>query len=219
MKEIHNSRKTVYRATLLGLLITLAACGGGDEEVPCNPTNDWFKALVCGLVDATGKPAATEAPTAEYDTNTSSQLVATVGDHIESAEMIYYNEFEPNSSLDNANVVTLPSGPIDTSVGLEIDGSVQSADDSADYFIFTPNRSGVFSAYLCAVTCAEILQDDAVYIMIYDQNQTTIASTSIGSIVAQELAADLSSGLAYYVQVQGYNTGEGSYDYRLVIID
>ncbi len=171
------------------------------------------------MVGATGKPAATEAPTAGYDTNTSGQLVATVGDHIESAEMIYYNEFEPNSSLDNANVVTLPAGPTDTSVGLEIDGSVQSADDSADYFIFTPNRSGVFSAYLCAVTCAEILQDDAVYIMIYDQNQTTIASTSVGSIVAQELAADLSSGLAYYVQVQGYNTGEGSYDYRLVIID
>ncbi len=72
---------------------------------------------------------------------------------------------------------------------------------------------------ICTESCAGTLQDDAVYIMIYDQNQTTIASTSVGSIVPQELAANLTSGLAYYVQVQGYNTGQGRYDYRLVIVD
>ena len=160
-----------------------------------------------------------QAPVSGYDPSSAGVSAGDASVDIGSAEIFEINEFEPNNSPGNANVVTLPTGPIDTSVGLIIDGNVQSATDAADYFIFTPNRSGVFSAFLCAVTCAEILQDDAVYMMIYDQSQTTIAGTSVGSIVPQELAADLTSGIAYYIQVQGYNTGEESYDYRLVIID
>lgn len=221
MNEIQNSRKTVYRSTLLGLLTILAACGGGDDDKkdPCEAPKDLTELAACAFRGLMFNSFKSQAPVSGYDPSSAEISAVAASVDLGSVETFEINEFEPNNSPGNANVVTLPAGPIDTSVGLIIDGSVQSADDSADYFIFTPNRSGVFNAFLCAVTCAEILQDDAVYIMIYDQDQTTIAGTSVGSIVPQELAANLTSGLAYYIQIQGYNTGEGSYDYRLVIID
>ena len=200
MKENHNIRKTVSRAALLGLLATLAACGGSKEENPCGATN-LAEAFFCMLDDALNGSGPSQAPITGK------------------AEPVGLDEFEPNSSLDNANIVTMPTGRTDSSAGAHIDGSVHGTEDFADYFIFTPDRSSNFSVYLCADTCDAVLQDDGVYIMIYDQSQTTIASTPVGSIATQQLAADLTAGLAYYVEVRGYNIGHTSYDYRLVITD
>jgi hypothetical protein len=123
------------------------------------------------------------------------------------------DEYEPNNVLNNANIVTLASG----SQNVEFRGSVQSTDDVADHFVFTPNRSGSYRIYLCADTCDDSLNDDASYIMLYDQNQTTIAGTPVGTIVPQEIEADLTAGLAYYVEVNGYNAGADDYSYRLVV--
>ena len=55
--------------------------------------------------------------------------------------------------------------------------------------------------------------------MVYDQSQSTIASTPLGSVVKQQLGVDLLAGLAYYVEVNGYNTGPSTVDYKLVLID
>ena len=55
--------------------------------------------------------------------------------------------------------------------------------------------------------------------MIYDQYQTTITGTPVGTITRQEIAADLTAGFAYYVEVNGYNSGGAIYDYRLMVID
>jgi hypothetical protein len=55
--------------------------------------------------------------------------------------------------------------------------------------------------------------------MVYDQSQSTVAGTPVGSIETQHLGIDLVAGLAYYVEVNGYNTGSTGEDYRLVIID
>ncbi len=52
--------------------------------------------------------------------------------------------------------------------------------------------------------------------MIYDQNQTTIASTPVGTIARQEFAVDLTAGFAYYVEVNGYAAAD-RYDYQLAI--
>jgi hypothetical protein len=35
----------------------------------------------------------------------------------------------------------------------------------------------------------------------------------------QRLVVELTAGLAYYVEVNGYNTASMRYDYKLVIID
>jgi hypothetical protein len=204
--------------TLLGLLATLAACGGGGSSDSCG-SQSIGEAFACALAESFNNAFNNGSSNSNSDSSGAGNSAGPAGVAGGSIEFFYFAEFEPNNSLDNANIFTLPAGPNYMSAGLELRGSVQSADDPADYFIFTPNRSGIFSIYLCGETCAEVLQADAAYIMIYDQNQTTIASTSVGSIVAQELSADLSSGLAYYVEVNGYNTGDEIYDYQLVITE
>ena len=72
--------------------------------------------------------------------------------------------------------------------------------------------------YLCEETCSEHPVDDEVYLMVYDQSQTTIASTPIGGESEKFLGVELSAGLAYYVEINAYNIA-GDYDYKLVVID
>jgi hypothetical protein len=121
-------------------------------------------------------------------------------------------EYEPNNVLNNANIVSLPAG-------MQLEGSVHSDDDASDFFIFTPTRSGTHTILLCGDTCDAAIEDDAAYVMIYDQNQTTIASTPVATIASQEITAELTAGFAYYVEVNGYNAGEFNYDYRLAVLN
>ena len=58
-----------------------------------------------------------------------------------------------------------------------------------------------------------------MYIAVYDQSQTTIASTPIGTVARQIFTVDLTAGLAYYVEINGYNTGPDSFAYKLVVVD
>lgn len=130
-----------------------------------------------------------------------------------------FEEYEPNSTFDNANPVNFLDGDPDQSIGIEILGNVKQNDDGADYFIFTPTRSETFLIYLCGDTCVDHPVTDEVYIAVYDQSQTTIASTPIGTESEQFVRANLTAGLAYYVEINGYNTGAAAYDYKLVVID
>ncbi len=218
MRKNGSTRNIVYRATLLGLLAILAACGGDKKEEPVPCTENIIILIICSILSS-DSPVPNEGPVSANDSSAAGKSLAPAGVIGESTEIVQVDEFEPNNVLDNANIVTFPSSLAEVSTGVEFKGSVQSIDDAADHLIFTPNRSGSHHIYLCADTCAESLEDDAVYIMIYDQNQTTIAGTPVGTITRQEIAADLTAGFAYYVEVNGYNAGGESYDYRLMVID
>jgi len=202
-------KNTIYWATLLSMLVMLAACGGDKEKKGggnscANPLIFIFCVILSG----------TSAPEMGPDDGTSSMVSAAADG--EPANLDQAGEYEPNNLLDNANVVTFPAGSPDVSTGLRLSGTVQGTDDIADYFVFTPTRSGAHLIYLCADTCDESLEGDSAYIMIYDQNQTTIASTPVGTIARQEFAVDLTAGFAYYVEVNGYATVD-RYDYQLAI--
>ena len=219
MRKRQSTRNIVYRATLLGLLAILAACGGGDkkeEPPPC--TSNIIVLIICSILSTDG-PVPNEGPVSANDSSAAGKSSAAAGVNGESPEIVQVDEFEPNNVLDNANIVTFPGSIAEVSTGVEYKGSVQSTDDAADFLIFTPNRSGSHRIYLCADTCAESLEDDAAYIMIYDQYQTTITGTPVGTITRQEITADLTAGFAYYVEVNGYNAGAESYVYRLMVID
>ena len=219
MRKRQRSRNIVYRATLLGLLAILAACGGGDKkEESTTCTANIIVLIICTIL-STDSPAPNEGPTSANDSSAAGKSLAPAGVTGASPEIVQVDEFEPNDVLDNANIVTFPGSFAEVSTGVEFKGSVQSTDDAADFLIFTPNRSGSHRIYLCADTCAESLEDDAAYIMIYDQYQTTIAGTPVGTVTSQEITADLTAGFAYYVEVNGYNAGGESYDYRLVVTD
>ena len=41
----------------------------------------------------------------------------------------------------------------------------------------------------------------------------------IGTIAEQIFTVDLTAGLAYYVEINGYNTGPDSFAYKLIVVD
>ena len=198
----------LQRTTLLMVLAALAACGGSEDEQPCSQTLAVLTAGLCLLGEVTYSSTSTSGSSSIPPPPSSNTVV-----------MRRVVEFEPNSTLDNANPVAFRNATADKHIGIEITGSVSQTDDSSDFFILSPPRSGHFLVYLCDESCGETLHSEQVYLMVYDQSQSTIASTPLGSVVKQQLGVDLLAGLAYYVEVNGYNTGPSPVDYKLVLID
>ena len=225
MKNTNTRTKMVLQVVLLAVLASLAGCGGGDEP----PTKVCLVLLLIPVPCSVGTPSSSTptpqapppaaAPPPASPPATDSGGGTNTGGNTQTAAIQRVYEFEPNNSLDNANIAEFPTAPPESKVGVDIVGSVQQTDDVADYFIFTPTRSKRHSIYVCADTCSELVRSDMVYVSLYDQYQTTINSTPIGTAEEQFLSAELTAGLAYYVEIHGYNTGPGAYDYRLVIMD
>lgn len=131
-----------------------------------------------------------------------------------------FDEFETNDIFENANPVQFPTVSDSEGAFIRITGSVQENDDPSDFFIVTPNRSRNFAIalhYPCTETetCSELVVDDAVYLMAYDQNHNSIAGTPIGTVTEQLFAIEMTAGLPYYFAVHGYNTGEQPFPYTL----
>jgi hypothetical protein len=209
MSKHYGITKTTCVTTLLVLMAMVAGCGSDDNKK--KQQNNCFDNIVyfalCAFSSSTDDPNASGKPSTDSGVTSATLPMTSVA------------EFEPNNVLDNANIVTFPGASTASSSAVEFRGSVQAAHDASDYFIFTPSRSGTHRLFLCAETCAESREDDAAYIMIYNQNQTTIASTPVGTMSLQEITAELTAGFAYYVEINGYNVGEEDYDYRLAIVD
>jgi hypothetical protein len=86
--------------------------------------------------------------------------------------------------------------------------------------VFTPVRSGDYLVYLCAGSdCSESAVTDDVYIMLFDQSQTTIAHTDTINRSERRFSVNLSAGLAYYAEVHALDNNGRINDYRLVIIE
>lgn len=209
----------LQRITLLTALSALVACGGGDEELPCSQTLAVLTAGLCliGEVTYTSESGSqSQQPPPPPPASDDSPPSPPSSDTVVMRRLV---EFEPNSTLDNANPVSFRNATAEEHIGIEVTGSVTEAGDPADFFILTPPRSGQFLIYLCDQSCAETLHSDAVYLMVYDQSQSTIESTAVGSVIEQKLGVELTAGLAYYVEVNAYNSGSSRVDYRLVLID
>jgi len=199
-------------------MTTLAACGGSAEDTQCAPV----VAIVTLGFGCLGNVTVTSPPPPPPPVNPSPASPPPPPPPPPSSNVVrmtFHVEYEPNNTLDNANPVNFRSAAADEHIGIDITGAVTQADDVADFFIFTPPRTGQFLMYLCADTCTESLQSDEIYLMVYDQSQTTLTSTPVGAVETQRLSVDLVAGLAYYVEVNGYNTGTTTTDYKLVIID
>lgn len=215
MEVIQYVARGLQRLGTCLVMMLLAACGSSssEEETQCPQL---VVALTAGL-GCLGTVTVTSPPPPANPPPVSPPPPPAPGSNI--VRMAFHSEYEPNDTPDNANPVGFRTATADEHIGIEIAGAVSQGIDQADFFIFTPPRRGPFLVYLCADTCADSLRSDEVYLMVYDQSQTTIASTPVGGVETQRLAVELEAGLAYYVEVNGYNSGETAEDYKLVIID
>ena len=219
MTQTENSKTGTKWIVSLALAASLSGCGGGGGDDPdCG--GDLAVAVTGGLsclgtVTKNSPPPPPPAPppppppaTGEPPPEKSNRV------HME-----HFTEFEPNNVMDNANPVSFRSAPATDHIGISVKGTVTQDSDPSDFVIFTPTRTGPFLVYVRRNGETEIAETDSIYIAAYDQSQSTIDATPIGIPTEQILHVEFTAGLAYYVQVNGYNTGTIGFDYELVIID
>ena len=212
MKYDTQTTKAIYRAALLLVASVLAACGGGDDDAASSCKNPLL--LIPCILDGQ-IPTSVDATTAAGTDSSTSAFSGVVSTDGSDAEMIRFEAFEPNNTFDNANIVTMPF----VANGVAIGGSLSGATGDADTFIFTPNRTGLYSIYICAETCASAVEAGGLSIMLLDQTQTTLDSTVTSDSENLEVAANLTAGMAYYVQVGGGGFVPGGQAYKLVIVE
>lgn len=205
MKNQNAVKKFLSRAAICGLLVMLAACGSKKEPEACEQARRGFFPLLNALACLTG---------AENSVSGKPGLSGATGYSPATGQDVGYQigEYEPNSSLDNANPVSLA---ID---GIAIAGTITGASDVTDHFVFTPPQSGSYSVYLCDGSCDQVLESAALNIMVFDQTQTTIIGTPLGSQSEQAVTVNMVAGIAYYVAVSGYNSGPTTSSYQLAIV-
>ncbi len=212
------TRKTTISRMSASLVMTgimLAGCGGETEiNNACDLINELNNAS-CTIGQSASEPAQQPPATTTPPADTSGGSTDGSGQ----VRVSHVTEWEPNNTLDNANPFSFPDKGTADAAAIDIDGSVQQDIDPADFFIFTPVESGLHLVYLCGQTCADRVETGEVYIMVYDQSQTTLESTPVGTESEQWLSVELTAGMAYYVEVNGYNTGGGVFPYRLAIVD
>ena len=199
MSRYEKFRRAICIATIISLTAMLGGCGGGDDKKKNESNNCFDNPVYFFLCLVTSESDSADTGTLATGSSTTSSVAAVT-------------EYEPNNILNNANIVSLPAGS-------QLEGSVSSTDDASDFFIFTPTRTGTHTILLCGDTCDAAIEDDAAYVMIYDQNQTTIASTPVATIASQEITTELTAGFAYYIEVNGYNATAFDYDYRLAVVN
>lgn len=190
------------RLILLSSLSLLAACGGkSEQEEACDQAFAGYFPILNGIKCVFG---AAETEVAQKPGADSSVAANDGNSHTERG-----TEYEPNTSLDNANSVVVDEA--DTAIR----GNIGWDEDVADNFVFTPIRTGDYHFRLCAATCDGATGESALSLTILDQSQTTIASTSVGLAGEESLSIRLDAGVAYYAAVNSFGT---SGDYRLLIV-
>ncbi len=156
------------RLTLLGLLSVLAACGGDSkQEEACDQMAEGRFFIINGIMCVFGSADAGTAKPSGSGTTSFAPEGAALGYAI--------SEYEPNTSLDNANPLLMNDAAI------AVVGDLASSHDATDTFVFTPTESGDYQVYLCADSCNQVRESETLNLMVLDQSQTTIAATSLGA--------------------------------------
>ena len=193
---------------LICMLPLLTACGG-EEKSNCS-VGDLVKHLCINVaieqaVSGSGSSGGTSM--LGNDSDGTPQVISE------------YNEYEPNSSLNNANPMQFPVTDADTNAGIRVVAVVHDTEDISDFFVITPNRSGTYKLSIRTGNAPFTATAESAYLMVYDQSQTTIDSTPVGVDELLQLNVNLTAGLAYYVEVHGYETYSVHYAYTLTIAE
>ena len=187
--------------SLLGLLSELAACGGDSkQEEACDQMAKGHFFMINGIMCVFGTADNGTALPSGSGTTSLAPDSAALGYAI--------SEYEPNTSLDNANPLLINDAAI------AVTGKLALSHDAADNFVFTATQSGDYLVYLCAETCNQSRASETLNLMVLDQSQTTIAATSLGLVGEKTLTVRLNAGIAYYTEVSTIGALDS---YRLAI--
>ena len=192
---------TYARLALLSLLSVLAACGGDSkQEEACEQMANRQFFMINGIICVFGSADAGTALPSGSGTTSIAPDSAALGYAI--------SEYEPNTSLDNANPLLINDAAI------AVNGDLALSHDPTDNFVFTPNISGDYHVYLCADSCDQVIESGTLNLMVLDQSQTTIAATTLGPVGEKTLTIRLNAGMAYYTEVSTFGALDS---YRLAI--
>ena len=203
----------------LTLAMTLVACGGDDA--PPEPVSPCFSnplVLMACILTPSGTADPVDSPVSGKATSSSPSVFEPVGVDGDVATIATVEEYEPNDSFDNANIVSFAASGSGSASGVGISGDF-AGDDVADAFIFTPLKSGLHSIYICAENCASAAESDRLSLILLDQYQNSVAATTVLGGDNLEIAAELVAGMAYYVQVRADAPAVEATGYRLVVVD
>ena len=127
------------------------------------------------------------------------------------------DEYEPNNDPGNASIVDMRTSVQAAESGFELRGRLEGATDTTDFFLFTPPHTGTYRLDLCVESCASYQDDGPAYLMVYDQDQSTLGSTPLGTTSPKDFAVDLVAGLAYYIEINAFEPGETGKHYRVKV--
>lgn len=129
------------------------------------------------------------------------------------------DELEPNNDFALATPMQFPPRGRHDAAGIRAIGSLRDTDDTDDFILFTPPRGSTYRIYLCGESCADVLEDDTLFIAIYDQQGVMLAGTEIGVYAFQSIYIELDAGLPYYVGLHLLQSGGLARDYDLLILE
>lgn len=128
------------------------------------------------------------------------------------------SESEPNNSQTEAIPFI-----IEDDGSVLVTGSVNDANDLADYFVFKTESFDLHAIYICQTVndCTlPFYQGDALYIELLDQNGMPMASTAAAQTSnGHEIVYTPSPDLHYFAVVHAQNTGGEDFTYKLVLTD
>ncbi|MCH8866911.1 MAG: hypothetical protein IID58_08680 [Proteobacteria bacterium] len=130
-------------------------------------------------------------------------------------------EAEPNEPLQSANPLTFPMRIATERTAADGAGSVSGvANDSVDFYVFTPPETGSYEIYLCndPLVCLRGTKTEKWFLTLRNQSLEEIAGTTGGVLEEQFVSAVLEAGLPYYVGVHVWDATTTSWDYNLTIL-
>ena len=218
--------------TLVGLFLTLAACGGesGDSTNTGSGTT--------ASPPTTAPPSSTPPSSGGGDIcfmGFSWMYCDDLYDSISGGSsgaawitpLVYgVPDTEPNNSISTPSQAGLPSGVHNGERrGFLVDGTINSVSDPADVFVFTPIASAnieftlCFTERLCRTNAGDRIEVRTAYISVLDQDGAVVWSASDFPYPGNIATFWLEAGLPYYLMVVGEDTMGSDLAYRLQVVE
>jgi hypothetical protein len=225
--------------TLVGLFLTLAACGGGGGTGDSTNIGSGTTAPPPTTAPPSNTPPSSTPPSSGggdicfmgFNWMYCDDLYDSISGGSNGAAWItpiVYGipDTEPNNSITTPSQAGLPSGVQNGERrGFLVEGTINSVSDPADVFVFTPIASAnieftlCFTERLCSKNTGDRIEVGTAYISVLDQDGAVVWSASDFPYPGNIATFWLEAGLPYYLMVTGEDTMGSDLAYRLHVVE